>query len=53
MNVVMVDSRKKVEVPDSYGMRLIEQGRAIIAPSASKNDDEQAEQPKKKRKGDA
>ena len=31
MKVIMLDTKKTVEVDDCYGARLIEQGKAILA----------------------
>lgn len=36
MNVKIIETGKTVSVNASYGMRLIEQGKAILAPKAKK-----------------
>lgn len=46
MNVKMLDSGEICTVNASYGMRLIEQGKAVLAP-------ENADAPKKAAKKDA
>lgn len=61
MKVMELSSRSVIEVNDSFGARMIEQGKAVIPPeakekSADKPDENPAEeapaeaQPKKKRK---
>ena len=44
MKVMELKSRKIIEVNDSYGARLIEQGKATLAPITPKP----AEKPRKK-----
>ncbi len=54
MNVVMVKTKKTVDAPDSYALRLIEQGKAVPAANTQCEDvNIEAAQSKKKRKGDA
>lgn len=35
MKVIMLDTKKTVEVNDSYGARLVEQGKAILPESVA------------------
>lgn len=54
MKVLEIKSRRIVDVNDSYGARLIEQGRAVLAPSPTKKErpkEAQKEAPRKR--GDA
>lgn len=43
MNVKMVKTGKTVEVNDCYGTRLIEQGKAVLAPKKKAAEEKQAE----------
>ena len=36
MKLLNVATRKSMEVPDSFALRLIEQGRAVLAPEDEK-----------------
>ena len=38
MKVLEIKSRRIVDVNDSYGARLIEQGRAVLAPAPAKKE---------------
>lgn len=35
MKILVIPSRNVAEVNDSYGMRLIEQGKAVILPTSA------------------
>lgn len=50
MKVIMLDTKKTVEVNDGYATRLIEQGKAILAQVAEKTVVVSGEQEEKKTK---
>ena len=54
MRLLDTKTKQAFDAPDSYGQRLIEQGKAVLAPKPAKTEkveEPKAEEPKKAKKG--
>jgi ribosomal protein L9 len=53
MKVIMLKDKKTVEVNDGYGLRLIEQGMAILAPKKAEPPKQEAPKAREEKTGKA